>query len=270
MPAPSLNFDTPDLATHYERVSADRQFKAGQVLLSELKLRAGEHALDVGCGTGLLADHAAGLVGPSGSVLGFDPLPLRIELARKRARPNVSYFVGDALDLAALESARFDVVYLNAVFHWLPDKPLALRNLFRVLKPGGRIGITTGSKEHTASLQEIRERVLALPPFDRYPETAAGVSQKVSASELDQLLRGAGFAPELVEVRPDVSYQRTAEAAIDFSQASSFGNFLGHLPEKLRGTARKEIARQLELTRTEQGIPQQRARIFAVAQKPRS
>jgi arsenite methyltransferase len=268
MPAPSLSFDTPDLATTYERVSADRQFKAGQVLLSELKLGVGEHALDVGCGTGLLADHAAELVGPRGSVLGLDPLPLRIELARKRARPNVSYFVGDALELADLESARFDVVYLNAVFHWIPNKRLALQNFWRVLKPGGRLGLTTGSKDHNASLQEIRERVLTRPPFDQYPETASGVSQKVSASELDQLLRDSGFVPARVEVRADVSYQRTAEAAIDFSQASSFGNFLGHLPEKLRGAARVEIARQLELTRTEQGIPQQRARIFAIAHKP--
>jgi len=267
MPSPSLTLDTPELAKRYEEVSAERQFRAGQALIAELKVTPGERALDVGCGTGLLADYVAGVVGPTGSVTGFDPLPLRIELAKKRARSNVAYFVGNALDLSLLPADSFDVVYLNAVFHWIPDKALALRNFFRVLRPGGRVGITTGSKDHTNVVQEILRRVLAKPPYDKHPEASSGASQRVSALELRQLLVDAGFTPELLEVRPNASHQASADDAIEFSQASSFGNFLGHLPPALAQTARAEIARELEKTRTPEGIPQQGARLFAVAQK---
>ena len=76
----SLTLDTQELARHYEQVSAGHQFKAGQRLIEKLAVAPGEYVLDVGCGTGLLAEYVAGLVGPTGSVVGIDPLPLRIAL----------------------------------------------------------------------------------------------------------------------------------------------------------------------------------------------
>jgi arsenite methyltransferase len=267
MPVPSLGLDTPELAEHYERVSADRQFKAGQALVAELDIKRGERALDVGCGTGLLADYVADRVGAQGAVVGLDPLPLRITIARRRARVNTSYIVGDARDLSSLAEASFDLVYLNAVFHWIPDKPLALRNFQRVLKRGGRLGITTGSKQHPNAVQEIRKRFLTRPPYDRYPEASEDVSLRVSIDELRQLLVDAGFEPGRLEIRESPTVHPDAEAALEFSQASSFGNFFGHLPEALRAQARAEIAAELEQTRTPQGIPQRGARIFALATK---
>lgn len=268
MPTASLSFDTPELAQRYEEVSADRQYLAGQALIQELHVAPGERALDVGCGTGLLADYVSTVVGPTGSVTGFDPLPLRIELAKKRARANVSYFVGNALDLSSLAEASFDVVYLNAVFHWIPDKPLALANFLRVLRPGGRLGLTTGSKDHTPSLGKIRQRVLSLPPYSAYPGAEHGGSQRVSAIELRGLFLDAGFTPESIEARPNNSYAATADEAIEFSQASSFGNLLAHLPPDLAKSGRAAIAAELEKTRTPEGIPQTGARLFAIARKP--
>lgn len=267
MPVPSLALDTPQLAEHYEQVSADRQFKAGQLLVQKLGIRSGERALDVGCGTGLLADYVADRVAANGSVVGFDPLPLRIAIAQRRARSHASYFVGSALDLSTLADASFDVVYLNAVFHWIPDKPLALSNFHRVLKPGGRLGITTGSKQHPNAVQEIRKRVLRQPPFDRYPAASEDVSQRLSLDELRQHLSDAGFEPDVLEIHESPTVHLNADAAIEFSQASSFGNFFGHLPESLRPQARTQITTELEKTRTQQGIPQGGARIYAIATK---
>src|SRR5271156_3600041 len=87
MPPVSLALDTPDLAETYERVSAERQFRAGQRLIEELDVTIGETVLDVGSGTGLVAEYVADLVGPNGSVVGIDPLPLRIALAERKSRP---------------------------------------------------------------------------------------------------------------------------------------------------------------------------------------
>ena len=95
----SLTLDNQELAHHYERISVAHQFKAGQILIAELAVASGEHVLDVGCGTGLLAEYVAGLVGPTGAVVGIDPLPLRIALAQQKGRSNLSFKVGTADDL---------------------------------------------------------------------------------------------------------------------------------------------------------------------------
>ncbi|HEX5656333.1 MAG TPA: class I SAM-dependent methyltransferase, partial [Polyangiales bacterium] len=90
---------------------------------------------------------------------------------------------------------------------------------------------------------------------------------RVSVDELRGLLEDAGFAPKSLEIRESPTVHANPEAAIEFSQASSFGNFFGHLPEALRPQARAEIAKGLEQTRTPQGIPQRGARIYAIASK---
>ena len=183
-----LTLDTPELAKHYDAVSADRQFKAGRKLVERLRIGPGERVLDVGAGTGLLAQYVAERVGPAGFVAGLDPLAYRIELANARAKANLTFRVGTADDLSAHPDATFDVVYLNAVFHWLPDQRRALAEFRRVLKPGGRLGITTGSKDHTNSLQRIRREVLSREPYSRYPEAQEGVAHRLNADDLRRLL----------------------------------------------------------------------------------
>jgi SAM-dependent methyltransferase len=125
MPAISFDSDTEHLAREYERVSAERQFQVGKRLLEQLRIRAGENVLDIGAGTGLLAEYVAGLVGPDGSVIGIDPLPLRIDIASRRNCPNLAFRVGNANDLSEFSENHFDAAYVNAVFHWLPEKRTA-------------------------------------------------------------------------------------------------------------------------------------------------
>jgi arsenite methyltransferase len=267
MPTVSLTLDTQELAHHYEEVSAAHQYKAGQILIEELAVIPGEKVLDVGSGTGLLAEYVAGLVGPAGSVVGIDPLPLRVALARRKGRTNLSFRVGTASDLRAFPETSFDVAYLNAVLHWLPDKLGPLREIYRVLKKGGRLGISTGSKDHPNQLQEIKALVLSHEPYSRYAEAAGGMAHRVTAGELESLFRQTGFAVKKIDVRPHVRHHPTPEAAVDFAEASSFGNFLGHLPTDLRTAAREEIMRELEQYDTPEGIRRDGARIIAVALK---
>ena len=263
----SLALDTPELARHYEAVSVDRQFEAGKVLIERLAVRRGERVFDVGCGTGLLAEYVARIVGPPGHVLGIDPLPLRIEIAKRREASNLKFLVGDAYALNGHSESSFDVVYLNAVFHWLPEKLGPLRQFRRVLAPGGRLGLTTGLGDKLGTLQEVRKRVLAREPYSRYPESLAGGPQRVTLADLRGLFEQTGFALDSLEVLPNDVVQPSAHAAIEFSQASSFGNFLGHLPSDLRRAARAEIESELEGFRIPEGIRLQGARILAVAEK---
>lgn len=267
--APSLVHDSDELAADYERLSAPQQFESGKRLAARLAIGAGERVLDVGCGTGLLAEHIAGLVGPGGHVLGIDPLPLRIEVAQVKARANLAFEVGDANDLGALPEAGFDVVILNAVFHWLPDKPRALRQFARVLRKSGRIGMNTrppnASDGARFPMYEAMAQAMAEPPFDRHPRPPAHGVYQVGPEEMRALLEAAGFTPTCIEVRPSVQVHATPEAAVRFSEASSFGNLLGHLPPELRPAARAAMAAKLAALMTPEGIVQKGRRLVAMA-----
>jgi SAM-dependent methyltransferase len=231
-----------------------------------LAVAAGERVLDVGCGTGLLAEHIADRVGPTGYVLGVDPLPLRIELAQAKARPNLQFKVADAYDLSAIPAADFDVVCLNAVFHWLPEKSGPLREFARVLKPGGRLGISSGAKGPRTRFQELVSGVLARPPFNAYARPPGGLTHRVDEQEMRQLLAAAGFAVKSIEARESVRGFASPELLVRYSEASSFGNLLAHLPVALRPAAREVIGREAATLAAPDGtISQSSRRMVAIA-----
>jgi len=108
-------------------------------------LKTGEFVLDLGSGGGIDCFLASAKVGPSGKVFGVDMTEEMIKLARKNAQArnitNVQFILGDIENLP-LEDNFFDVVISNCVINLVPDKQKALNEIFRVLKPGGRIAIT--------------------------------------------------------------------------------------------------------------------------------
>ena len=267
MSALSLTLDTPALAEHYEKASVDRQFKAGKQLIEKLEIEPGQRVLDIGAGTGLLAEHVAGIVGQQGWVTAVDPLPLRIAIAKRKAKPNLTFLVGDAYDLSNFADAKFDVVYLNAVFHWFQEKTQPLANFYRVLKRGGRIGISTGSKDHPSLVHGIQREVLAREPYRAFVKPETGLPQRVSDRELGQLLEGAGFSVRTLELAQHRVVHTSAEAALEHHQASSFGNLLGHLPPELQQRATQDIVAALAPHRTSEGFVIEGARIFAIAVK---
>jgi ubiquinone/menaquinone biosynthesis C-methylase UbiE len=270
-PAPSLNEDSDRLARDYEEVSRNRQFQSGQRLVSALAIAPGERVLDVGCGTGLLAEYIAGIVGPAGHVLGIDPLPLRIALAQAKAGPNLEFAVGNAADLSALPDASVDVVCLNAVFHWLPDKAGPLREFARVLRPGGRLGIGGGAKEQRSPLRGVMRQVLARPPFAQHPRKAAELSTRVDADEMRELLESGGYEVVSIDLHDSPFIHASADAVVRFSEASSFGNLLAHLPSELRPAARTALVAALApLAGPDGSIAQDSRRMIALAKKPAS
>lgn len=111
-------------------------------ILSLSRLRPGEAMLDVGCGTGTLALAARRVAGASGEVFGIDASPEMVERARRKARRaglqiELRQAPAQALPFA---DGRFDLVTSTLMLHHLPrqDRQACVREMARVLKPGGR------------------------------------------------------------------------------------------------------------------------------------
>jgi SAM-dependent methyltransferase len=258
--------DSPELAATYEEVSGF-QLENGRQLISALNLCSGERVLDVGAGTGRLAAYVAEIVGPSGHVAAIDPLPLRIEIARTKATRNFEAHVGRAEDLSEFDDATFDVVYLNSVFHWVADKPRALEEIFRVLKPSGRLGLNSQdtTRPHEARLFIRRALVEAGIEGDH---STLHPSLGISSEELRDLFIRAGFVACSIELRTFVDIFANAEALIDWSSSGAFGNFLVAVSTAGRAAVRDKLARLLEPKRSSEGIRLERYLIFATARKP--
>lgn len=111
--------------------------------LQHAGVRPGERVLDVGCGTGVLTRLAAKAVGPGGSVIGIDPGPRMIGVARKNAAVENSRaaFRLAAIEELPFEDNSFDCVLSSFMIHHLPPelKIKGLKEVHRVLKPGGRL-----------------------------------------------------------------------------------------------------------------------------------
>ena len=108
-------------------------------------LRPGEVVVDLGSGGGLDVFLAAKKVGPMGKAIGIDMTPEMIALARKNAEraglSNVEFHHA-AIDRMPLEDASADCVISNCVLNLVPDKAAAMREIARILKPGGRLAVS--------------------------------------------------------------------------------------------------------------------------------
>jgi len=108
------------------------------------ELRADERVVDVGCGAGIDSLIAATMVGTEGRVIGVDMTPSMLQKARRAADEmaltNVEFREGYA-EALPVEDGWADVVISNGVLNLMPDKAAALEEMFRVLKPDGRLQI---------------------------------------------------------------------------------------------------------------------------------
>jgi arsenite methyltransferase len=136
----TLGYDPEMIKSLPERVAefycgVGNPFSLGQI-------QAGEVVLDLGCGAGVDAIIAAKLTGPLGAVTGIDLVPEMLAQARENARlagvENVT-FQESSGELLPFPDNSFDVIISNGVFNLVVDKVKALDEVFRVLKPGGRL-----------------------------------------------------------------------------------------------------------------------------------
>lgn len=154
--------------------------------LAVADLRVGERVLDLGSGGGIDVLLSARRVGETGFAYGLDMTDEMLELARANAAKagagNVEFLKGQIEDIP-LPDAAVDVVISNCVINLSVDKPAVLAEMFRVLTPGGRIGISDVVAEDDIPAEQRAER-------GSYVGCIAGA---LSRSEYLQGLAAAGF-----------------------------------------------------------------------------
>jgi ubiquinone/menaquinone biosynthesis C-methylase UbiE len=164
------HFDDEPLA-FWERI--------GRRTVERLGLPAGAKVLDVGCGTGASALPAAHAVGPSGSVVGVDLSARLLDRARAKARTqglsNIDFRQADMTSLGYPDGGFDAVVSVFSVF-FVPDMEGLVRELWRMVRPGGKLAVTTWgprifepaySRWQSAIKQERPDLYSAFNPWDR-------------------------------------------------------------------------------------------------------
>ena len=162
------------------------------------ELREGETVLDLGSGGGIDVILSAKRVGPTGIAYGLDMTDEMLALARRNAADagvtNVHFLKG-VIEQIPLPADSVDVVISNCVINLSPDKPAVLTEIARVLKPGGRIGISDVVAEDRLTAEQRAER-------GSYVGCIAGA---LSKGEYEAGLEAAGFEELSVEFTHQVA-----------------------------------------------------------------
>jgi SAM-dependent methyltransferase len=124
-------------------------------------LRQGDVVLDLGSGAGLDSILAARRVGATGTVIGVDFVPEMVAKAQRNAAAvglaNADFRRGDA-DALPVGDATVDVVISNGVFNLCRDKPHVLAEVFRVLRPGGRLQMADMLLDERVTPEEVAQK----------------------------------------------------------------------------------------------------------------
>lgn len=166
-------------------------------LVADARLRAGLRVLDLGSGTGYPALLAAQTVGQSGSVIGMDLAEHMLAVAGRKAKrlglTNISFKTGDVTSLP-FGADSFDAVTSRFCLMFLPDIPLAVAEIARVLRPGGWLSAAVWSEAEKnpsfgVAVGAIKQ-VIELPPPD---PAAPGIFRLAKQGDLAGLFRDAGL-----------------------------------------------------------------------------
>jgi ubiquinone/menaquinone biosynthesis C-methylase UbiE len=174
-------------------------------------LKPGEVVVDLGCGGGIDVLLAAARVGPTGKAVGIDMTAEMIERARRNAAQfgkgvapaNVEFHLA-RIEQLPLPADSVDCLISNCVINLAPDKAAVFREMFRVLKPGGRLAVSDIALKQ-ALPQEVARDIAAL---------VGCIAGALPIPEYERLLREAGFAAvQVVDTGKDLNvYAQASES----------------------------------------------------------
>jgi|CXWL01.1.fsa_nt_gi ubiquinone/menaquinone biosynthesis C-methylase UbiE len=216
---------------------------AGLLLLEHLPLQPNATVLDVGFGTGFPLLELAQRLGPTSTVVGIDPWRPALTRARLKQQvwqsANAHIVLADAVAMP-LADARFDLVVSNLGLNNFDDAPAAIAECARVLKPGGRIAITTNLQGHMQEFYEAFAATLTrLGLTDAAKALQRHVEHRTTIASVHALFENAGL-----------TIIRTEQRTLPMRFASGTALLNHHLIKIGFLSAWKSVVPDEELTRT--------------------
>jgi len=215
-------------------------------LLDLVEPKPGEHVLDLACGTGILARLVAQRIGKSGRVVGLDLNQGMLVVARSVSPSDaIEWHEASALSLP-FEPGSFDVVVCQQGLQFFPDRPLALAEMRRVLRRGGRVGISSWRGIAQAPGFEVLARSVSEHLGGETAAPLRGPFGLADESILTGLLVDAGFRDVLI---------RSAVRTLEFPSADAFAiRYLSASPLAGAVAQMSEESREQLLTRVRTGL----------------
>jgi ubiquinone/menaquinone biosynthesis C-methylase UbiE len=236
-------------------------------LIDIAALRPGERVLDVACGTGIVTRLAAERVGVTGAVAALDINPGMLTVARSVTPPDmlIEWYESSAESMPLPDEA-FDVVLCQLGLQFFPDRLAALREMRRVLAPGGRLAISVvGPKPPIfAILAEALARHIN-------PEISAFMYLVFSlhdTGELQHLISGAGFRE--VSIHSDHRTLRLAapkEFLWQYVQSSPLANAVAQVDDDSRAALERDVVAKWQAFVEDGALMLQLAIVVATARK---
>ncbi|MCC6792617.1 MAG: methyltransferase domain-containing protein [Thermomicrobiales bacterium] len=200
------------------------------VSIARMRLQPGARVLDVGCGTGVIFDDLATAIGPTGTITGLDHSAEFLSTARERADGAgygniVSLADGDAHDLP-FPDASFDAAHVERVLMHLSDPDRALRELHRVVRPGGWV---------VCAEPDLTGMRLDLTDAEGAARIVAGFCASIGnpsiGLELNRRMAEVGFVDRIVDALTYVERDYDADSAEFFAKAARTAVERGWLDE---------------------------------------
>lgn len=232
-PAASKAFDELLVPTMFQPWSDDVVTRAG--------IKAGDHVIDLGCGTGPAALSAAARAGKNGRVTAVDAQPAMMAIGKAKPNPGapIEWVTGDAQALT-FATGTFDVAIACHLLQHLPDPAKCLSEVRRVLKPGRRFATTCWRHfDHCPAYGSLIRGMAREANIEPEKVHAAAGFRLGDADKLKGLLAGAGFKDiDLVTLSKPTPFS-SADGFID--AVSKGGPFTRKSLESYEAAARERI-----------------------------
>jgi ubiquinone/menaquinone biosynthesis C-methylase UbiE len=182
------------IASEYDTWAGGQHARVAARLVELAAPKRGEHVLDVGTGTGLVANLVARKVAP-GTVIGIDLSDRMLSIARSKKLQNTQ-FVGMAAERLVFRPETFDLVTMGEALAYLANPKDALAEAHRVLRAGGRLAVSCQRRSLSTRAQDLFFQGLAPLARRHYLSLPRYSSERANFGEPDvlpQLLGAAGF-----------------------------------------------------------------------------
>jgi trans-aconitate methyltransferase len=232
-----FNWDAVDYVNH-----SKSQQVWGRELIEKLKLNGKEKVLDIGCGDGKITAEIAKTVS-AGNVIGIDNSEEMIRLANQTypttELPNLKFELLEAQKIDYGD--KFDVVFSNAVLHWIKDHASLLQKIFRSLKPGGRALLQMGGSGNASEIIGVLSVLTKNDPWQVYFTDFESPYYFYSPKDYKPWVRQTGFRKSRIELIPKEMIHENRNELEGWIR-TTWHPYLKPVPKKLRKKFIKEIA----------------------------